>query len=61
MWHFTTLAEQNMQLDGLKMISVIESMSRWQKQQGNTPASYTAVVASVELPHSSASQTPSNR
>ena len=27
-----------MRLDGLKMISVIENMSRWQKQQGNTPA-----------------------
>ena len=27
-----------MRLDGLKMISVIEGMSRWQKQQGNSPA-----------------------
>lgn len=38
MWHFTSPTEKSMSMSGLNMISVIEQMSRWQKQQGNTPA-----------------------
>ena len=38
MWHFTGLSEKEMQVSGITFISLVEQITRWQKQQAYTPA-----------------------